>query len=683
MKKMRIYWEKATAALSSAAIAATALSCLPLTAGAADTLFHDDFESGKGSWTGRGGASVALSTSAAYQGSGSLYVTDRTDAWNGATKALDESEFVPGKSYSFSSNIMFSTGSSEKFSMTLQYSDGDGKTQYANIASADAESGSWVQIANPSYKIPSDASKMQLYIETASSTMDFYVDEVTAAPDGTEIAGAKPVPFVLGDLNKNGFLDAADLSLMKQGFLAESKDSTFKKYANVDQNNAITAADITMLFEYLTGQRTEFEKGEDIELPKPEIPEGGARSAFEKSYNFPAVSSLKSSNDIPDPFIFQDGSKVESQADWYRRAQEIACMYEYYMYGVWRDGSDDEVSYTISGNKMTINVTRKSTGKKASFPVNVNRPNKVRHEGGAPVIIGMHDGIAESTATSQGYAVLTIGGTIFSNPVAADNTSHTGPFYTLYPYGNSWDEQTGVLMAWSWGCGKILDALYNGAAEELNINPDSSIVTGVSRWGKATAVCGAFDERFKMCAPSCSGAGGLAIYRYKSEGKTYDFSSKGASSSYRYGQNEPLGSLQSTDERGWFNNRFLEFRAENQIPMDQHMLGALCADPNRYMFIIGSCVSEDWVNAPSMWLSYLGMKHVYDYLDLSDHLAINIHKEGHAVIAEDVNYMVQYFDYHVYGLQPKSDLSALQTSVFALPKNADPFFSSFASKWTY
>lgn len=186
-----------------------------------------------------------------------------------------------------------------------------------------------------------------------------------------------------------------------------------------------------------------------------------------------------------------------------------------------------------------------------------------------------------------------------------------------------------------------------------------------------------------MCAPSCSGAGGLALYRYSSVGKTYDFSSKGGSSSYTYKENEPLGSLQASGEQGWFNGRFMEFKNAEQFPMDQHMLGSLCCDPDRYLFIIGSCESEDWVNAPSVWMAYLGMKHVWDYVGISDHLAINIHKSGHAVIAEDVEKMVQYFDYHVYGIQPKMNLEELQTSVFALPKNKDSFADTFASKWLY
>lgn len=77
------------------------------------------------------------------------------------------------------------------------------------------------------------------------------------------------------------------------------------------------------------------------------------------------------------------------------------------------------------------------------------------------------------------------------------------------------------------------------------------------------------------------------------------------------------------------------------------------------------------------------MKHVWDYVRLSDHLAINIHKSGHAVTAEGVEKMVQYFDYHVYGIQPKMNLEELQTSVFALPKNKDSFADTFASKRLY
>ena len=501
-------------------------------------------------------------------------------------------------------------------------------------------------------------------------------DQQQTQPTQPATQGNSSPELIYGDLDGDKMISSFDEVIMRKGLINGFQDNNIKKAADIDQNGKAEVADLVQLRSFIIGKIQEFTAAEKTSAEKP---------VFEKSYNFPAVNQLKSSKDIPDPFIFMDGSNVESTDDWWKRQSEISCMYEYYMYGKWIDGSDDETTYSISGNSMTVNVKRKSTGKTASFKAVINLPKNVRHEGGAPVILGMHKGISESTATSNGYAVITYDSDgMFSAPgTAQDNNQHKGAFYDLYPYGNSWDQQTGDLMAWSWGISRILDALYNGAAKELNINPDSSIVTGVSRYGKAASVCGAFDTRIKMCAPSCSGAGGLALYRYSSVGKTYDFSSKGGSSSYTYKENEPLGSLQASGEQGWFNGRFMEFRNAEQFPMDQHMLGALCCDPDRYLFIIGSCESEDWVNAPSVWMAYLGMKHVWDYVGLSDHLAINIHKSGHAVIAEDVEKMVQYFDYHVYGIQPKMNLEELQTSVFALPKNKDSFADTFASKWLY
>ena len=495
--------------------------------------------------------------------------------------------------------------------------------------------------------------------------------------DNTVLPGAPAPDSVLGDLDRDGRINAQDLTLLKRGILSESSDAAFKKAADINESGAVNALDAEMMRDFLTGKITKFEKGEWDGPAGPAV--------YPKSYDFPSVSQLKASSDVPDPFIFMDGSKVETPDDWWKRQAEISCLYEYYMYGVWRDGSDDETNYSISGTSMTITVKRKSTGKTASFKALISLPKSVRHEGGAPVILGMHKGISESTATANGYAVITYDSDgMFNAPgTAADNNQHTGAFYDLYPYGRDWQEQTGDLLAWSWGISKILDALYGGAAAELNINPDSSIVTGVSRYGKAAAVCGAFEKRIKMCAPSCSGAGGLALYRYKSEGKTYDFSSKGGSSRYTYDQNEPLGSLQASGEQGWFNGRFMEFRAENQFPVDQHMLASMCCDPNRYLFIICSCQNENWVNAPAQWMTYLGAKRVFDYVGLGDHIAINVHLQGHAVIEEDVKYMVQYFDKMVYGIEPSTDLSVLQTSPFALPQNKDSFADCFTAKWIH
>ena len=194
---------------------------------------------------------------------------------------------------------------------------------------------------------------------------------------------------------------------------------------------------------------------------------------------------------------------------------------------------------------------------------------------------------------------------------------------------------------------------------ELGINPEYNIITGVSRWGKATAVSGAFDKRIKVTAPSCSGAGGMAAFRYPTSGNVYDYSSIGVTSPYTMTANEPLSSLQSSGEQQWFNDKFLEFNDVNNLPFDQHLLAALCAEEGRYLFITGSYLYEDWTNPPAMWLTYLAAKDVFDFLGIEDNIAIHIHKEGHMVTDEDMVYLLDYCDYHFYGKEIDSNLSDL------------------------
>ncbi len=398
--------------------------------------------------------------------------------------------------------------------------------------------------------------------------------------------------------------------------------------------------------------------------------------------DFPQAKDIADNTAYPDPFTFLDGRKMEAVSDWIQRRKEISDMYQYYMYGVWRDGSDERVTYDYNNGSLTVKIERLSTGAKTHFTATVMLPEKTvkaPSKNGYPLVVGMHSGISEETALANGFATITIDW--FSYGIASDDTKHTGAFYDLYPYGNDWREQTGVLMAWGWGCSKILDALEAGLGEELNIDPENAIVTGVSRWGKAAAVAGAYETRFRMVAPSCSGAGGLAAFRYLSKGRVYDFSSKGQSAFYTYGDNEQIGNLQSSGEVGWFCNNFKLFKTSAQLPFDQYELAALSADTDRYMFIIGSCVYEDWVNAPAMWYTYLGAKEVYDALGISDNIKINIHASGHAVIEEDMRYMTQYFKQMVYGIEPTDDLSVLDTSVFALEQNVDHSMDDFMKDW--
>ena len=143
----------------------------------------EDFESGKGDWSGRGGASVSTDTKNYYDGKSSLAITGRTDNWNGAEIDLSSSTFVPGQTYSFSTAVLQKSGSAVDMKMTLQYSKG-GTESYDEVASATAKSGEWTKLENAEFTIPSGATSVKLYIEAPDSLTDFNIDAVQLSKSG-------------------------------------------------------------------------------------------------------------------------------------------------------------------------------------------------------------------------------------------------------------------------------------------------------------------------------------------------------------------------------------------------------------------------------------------------------------------------------------------------------------------
>ena len=145
--------------------------------------FSTDFESGRGSWEGRG--NVTLTSSTGYNNTKGILVSDRSSEWNGAAIELDPNAFNAGETYSFGVMAMQNTDSSATMKLSLQYSGSSG-TVYDEVATAKASKGQWVSVANPSYTIPAGATDLLLYIETTDSLADLYVDNAFAAKSGTK-----------------------------------------------------------------------------------------------------------------------------------------------------------------------------------------------------------------------------------------------------------------------------------------------------------------------------------------------------------------------------------------------------------------------------------------------------------------------------------------------------------------
>ena len=130
--------------------------------------YNDRFDENSGSWQARGAASIQLTSSEHYAGSGALFVDNRTSSWHGAEKLLPANVFKGGEAYSFSADVKYTSGEeSQTFFMKLQYKDASDETHYDTIAECTTVTGAWAQLSNAHYTLPADASNMKLYIETA------------------------------------------------------------------------------------------------------------------------------------------------------------------------------------------------------------------------------------------------------------------------------------------------------------------------------------------------------------------------------------------------------------------------------------------------------------------------------------------------------------------------------------
>lgn len=304
---------------------------------------HCTFESGVDGFRARGGETVSTSSDAKYAGSKALYVTGRDASWQAPSHSLNAAVFEPGKAYSFSANAMYNSGSdTDKFHFTFQYTGTDNEVHYTKIATENAMKGEWVQLSNQSYTIPEDAAgEMYIYVETESSKVDFYVDEVIAAPDGTEIKGAGKSKFVLGDVNSDGVINAVDLSLAKRGVITEKfAGSLAQKAADVDCNDVVRAADVVWFAKYVTGQTKEYPPKGERETPPP------------SEYPYPENLTYK---EAPGNYFTQPANHGTVNKEVYSGINGTKTMYVYTPYG-YNENTKYNVFYLMHGGGENENT---------------------------------------------------------------------------------------------------------------------------------------------------------------------------------------------------------------------------------------------------------------------------------------------------------------------------------------
>ena len=312
---------------------------------------------------------------------------------------------------------------------------------------------------------------------------------------------------------------------------------------------------------------------------------------------------------LPDPLVMSDGTKVTSAAQWTKRRAEIKELFDREVYGrvprnmpsvKWEIVSNEKgqsgdlpvITKQLVGHvdnssypAITVNigmtlvtpatatgpvpiVMQFGGGGPNPMPVN-NTPNPCAPppgtpaRGAAPPRAG---GAAPPAAVPRapappnwqaqllqrgwGYAML--------NTASIQADSGCGLTVGIIGLMNKGQprkmDDWGSLRALAWGADRAMDYFES----DKTVDARRVGVEGHSRWGKATLVTMAYDERFAIGYVSSSGEGGAKLHRR------------------RFG--ELIENLNATNEYHWMAGNFMKYGGRwDSLPVDSHELVAMVA----------------------------------------------------------------------------------------------------------
>lgn len=261
----------------------------------------------------------------------------------------------------------------------------------------------------------------------------------------------------------------------------------------------------------------------------------------------------------------KDGTAVTKPEDWWiKRRPEIFNLVQTELYGMSLSNFLPNITWTVvagtpgtqtGSDGVTYSYRQKTfTGvvDTSSYPALRNKPQIVMNcripadpSKAYPVIIVFGSNTRFSYTAPYGYGVCG-----YSNSsVAPDGGGASLSSYVigLKNQGN-WRSPTdaGALVEWAWGISRFIDNLQ--ASNDPDVNGDKIGLEGHSRFGKATLVAAAYDDRIVAALPSCGGALGTEPAR-RAYGETLDFVSA------------------STSEYHWVNGNIMNY-AGPIIPYD-------------------------------------------------------------------------------------------------------------------
>lgn len=358
----------------------------------------------------------------------------------------------------------------------------------------------------------------------------------------------------------------------------------------------------------------------------------GIAHAGDKKTAPPGVDQLKPINELPDPFIMKDGTRVRTKSDWSRRRAELLEMIMAYEYGHVPAETTQVSAAESSANSQSPNIKQYTLnmgpGGKVSVPLVLSLPDG---KGPFPIIIkgdlcwGRVTPPIVSDVISRGYILAEFDRTA----IAPDKNDRTQGVFPLYP-NSDW----GDLAAWAWGFGRVIDYVIT----RPDVDKTKIIVTGHSRGGKATLLAGVLDERIALTVPNGSGAGGGGCFRVQ------------------YPLTETLQAV-DTHFPYWFGPNFGQFIGHiDQLPFDQHELKALVAP--RALLATDS-LDDLWANPMGTQISFEASREVYRFLGVPDKTGLHYRHGKHDQNVEDFNALLDFADWQLMGKDPAQKFDTL------------------------
>ena len=332
--------------------------------------------------------------------------------------------------------------------------------------------------------------------------------------------------------------------------------------------------------------------------------------------------------ELPNLFLFSNGSKVKNLVDWHNRRVELIHIFQEIEYGylppaplITRGEILEKTPYAsfpgaiyeryrlISGPEPVFEFLIDLHIPPSPGPFSVALTGDACWNYVTPEII--HEGLSRGFILAQFDRTMIV-------PDAACPERNVG-LYKIFPGMNF-----GALAAWAWGYHRCIDFLT-----DLTIVDSTRIaVVGHSRGGKTALLAGGLDERIALTAPNDSGCAGAGCFRFQGEGS------------------ETLRDIFGCFPY-WFSPRLADFvDRENALPLDQHFLKALIAP--RYL-LSTEALGDIWANPSGTWLTHLAAQEAFRFLGVEDRIAIWYREGGHNHGLEDWKIFLDFALWKFYG----------------------------------